>query len=236
MRPESRFCPAGIARWLLAASAGLLLAGCVTFPELATRSFSGRTLAEEMRIPPEPEVDVSYNVKIDREDPIGTFLSVGTNLAKASQATMARERMAEALRFVDVPEMVRIQAGESCVDGLDFRPAGSRARSDYILDIDILEYGLSVHSSGGVYFAMDARVHLFDTAGGEAVWNRNVHLNEPVSAEVFGVGGLVGDAITVTALAELSEEEMIRGFESLARETGRRIARRLEDDIYRARY
>jgi glycerol dehydrogenase-like iron-containing ADH family enzyme len=53
---------------------------------------------------------------------------------------------------------------------------------------------------------------------------------------MFGFGDIVGNIVTASELASLSDQDLAKGFEQMARDTARSIARTLEDDLYSARF
>lgn len=209
----------------------VLAAGCVSYPELATRPFVDRGIAAELRLTPLPQIDVSYDIRFDPDNPVGTVLSIGTNIAKAGHAEKAEERMLKALRGMDVPEIIRRETLAGVAFILRSNPVESSKNADYLLDIDIREYGMSAGSAGGVSFEVDVEIDLLDLSAGDAVWHDRTYINEPVSPELFGVNDIVGNVVSVGVLAELSESDIVRGFESLGREAARRITRELESDL-----
>ncbi len=62
------------------------MAGCATVNRLDPNVFRGARLSAAMQAPPEPRMQVSYDLTIDSRRPVLSALSVLTNLAKASQA------------------------------------------------------------------------------------------------------------------------------------------------------
>ena len=150
-----------------------------------------------------------------------------------SHAEKAEERMYGALELVDVP--VRSRARADCSIVLQARESTSPGPADYLLDIDIREYGVNASSSTAVHFRLSAMVHLRDTRDGVRVWERRVNVSEQVSPEILGVPDVVSDVLSVAVLAELSVDDIARGFEPLAREAARQIAGRLDRDLARER-
>lgn len=215
----------------------LLVASCATVNRFDEYRVEGTDIAADMRVPPEPEIASDYSVKIDNEDPIGTVLSVGTSIAKASQVSQATDRMREALDEVDVPTIVFEETFVGVAEALQARMVEDRHEADLFLDIEIKEYGISAGSSGG-HVALEMRVmaRLYHVPTGELIWRRNISHEDQANPYMFGIGGTAGNVLTAAALAELSTEEMIEGFDRLASSLAREIARRMENDLYDARY
>jgi hypothetical protein len=227
--------PLRIACALLTAAA--VFVSCTTVNNLDQYRFDGARVAADLRVPPEPEVRVSYSVDIDKENPVATAMSVGTSIAKAAEAQKAEKKMRNALRDVDVPRIVLDESFARSLDALDAEPATEKRYADYVLDIEIEEYGINAGSPGGaVSLSMTIVARMYHRKGGELVWRRRVDQDQPASPFMFGMDHIVGNVLTAGVLANLSEEQMAIGFERLALESARSVARRLEDDLYKALY
>ena len=82
---------------------------------------------------------------------------------------------------------------------------------------------------------MDVEVQLLDNRRGVRIWKARVKERQPITRTFFGLGKATGDVITAVALAKLSVEELVEGFEHLADYTADRITRKLRDDLVKAR-
>lgn len=220
-----------------AAAAILLLASCTTVNKLDRYRIENASLAADMRVPPEPTLAIDYSMRIDSKNPIATALSVGTTILKASEAQKAEALMREALRNVDVPGIVLDQSSQWCASALDARLAARGQKADYLMDLDIREYGIQAASPGSaVSLHMRLTATLYHNRSGEIVWRRNITVNDAASPQMFGVGHIVGNIVTAGALSSLSVSQLEEGFKNLANESARSIVRRLEKDFYRAKY
>jgi hypothetical protein len=212
----------------------LITAGCTTVNNLDHYRFNGKTLEKNMRVPPEPEVDIDFSVKADINDPIGSIFSIGTNILKASEAVKVRKRMVDALSNVNIPGIVETEVYSGFISVLDLFPGEERA--DYLLDMEIEEYGLFADSGSTVQFRMNIMVRLYHNASRELVWRRRIRHEEKASPYFFGFVNPVDNVITAGVLSELSEERIREGFERLAAEASRKTARKLERDLFKAVY
>jgi len=219
------------------ATLAALLASCSTVNRLERYDFKGATLAADMQTPPEPRVDVSYYVALDKHTPVYSALSVMTNLAKAGQTEKAAGTMRSALASVDVPEILLRESYAACAAALDAEQEPEGMRADYVLVLSIQDWGIRAHSFGS---AVSLRIHLTAglarSAGGELIWRRDIIVNDPASPAMFGLGRIVGNMVTATILSEMSEEDLARGFTELALRSARSVARQLENDLTSARY
>ncbi len=90
---------------LSAVIGALALVSCTTINRLGEFDLQDHTMAVQMRLPPEPNMDVHYY--IDFSSPFMAALSVGGNIAKAANADRVQTLMRQALQVVDVPGRVR---------------------------------------------------------------------------------------------------------------------------------
>ena len=221
----------------VAALACILIASCTTVNHLDRYKFDGATLAAEMRLPPQPKLDVHYHVYFNSQNPIGTALSIGTNFAKASSAGEAEPRMERALTTVDVPNIILKETFIGCATTLDAIVADSKRNADFLLNLEINEYGVDANSpAGGVRMQISLTARIYDNQRNELVWRRRIDRSESANPDMFGLGGTIGNVMTASALSNLSEAELEKGFRKLAEQTARTVARRLEDDLYKVRY
>jgi hypothetical protein len=223
--------------WLLVAMivGVFVVTSCSTVNELSEYKFGGTTVAGTMRTPPEPEIDGNYNVRIDANNPVLTFASVATNLAKANQIEKVEAKMMGALWQVDVPQLVWEETYTRCTRSLASEPVKSVGDSDYIFDLEIRRYGLEADSANAaVKIEIATTARLYATADRRLIWQRYISVRDPLSPEVFGAGTVVDTVITTAALAGLTEEQLAEGFRGAARTVAYKIAKELEDDIYAA--
>jgi ABC-type uncharacterized transport system auxiliary subunit len=234
MKKIAQILRAGCIAFLAAAA----LAACTTVNKFDSYRVEGSTVAVSMMKPPQPSMDVNYNVTIDAHNPVLTAISVGTNIAKANEAAKVAPMMRDALSNVDVPGIVLKEAYTACLAALDAYGEENKFAADYLLSLDIEEYGIHAHSySGEVTLSIDLTARLFHNASGELVWRRDFSMRKAASPVMFGFGNeVVGTIISAAALSNLSQEDLEDGFERLAEDAARSIARTLEDDIYNARF
>ena len=222
---------------LAAATVSVLLTSCTTINRLDRYEIEGATLATDMREAPEPRLGIDYHVRIDSKNPIGTALSVGTNLLKASEAEKAEANMLRALDSVDVPAIVLSETGRAAARALDADLVERSQRPELLLDLEIREYGIQAPSWGSaVTLHMSIVATLYHTKSRDTIWRRAVTVDDPASPQMFGMHQVVGDVITAGVLSSLTVEQLEEGFRALATESARSVSRRLEKDFYRAVY
>ena len=213
-----------------------LASACASTGMLGEYRFRGEALSGHMRTPPEPKVFADYPIRLDRDDPVGSVLSVGTSIAKAAGVRAAQQRLARALEAVDVPEEIRASVLEECAQVLGCEAVRRVDDSEFILSLEIREYGIDASSAkASAEFRVDLTATLVDGVDGREIWRTRVREEMPISPSVFGLGGSVGNIVSAATLADLSEEQIGRGLMKLARSVAYRVADRLARDLRRAR-
>ena len=220
-----------------AAAAVILLSSCTTINNLDRYRMENASLAADMGVPPRPRLDIDYSVHIDSRNPIATALSVGTTIIKASEAEKAEAYMREALETVDVPAIVLKETARACAAALDARLVGRGQRADYLLELDIREYGIQAPSWGSaVSLHLRMVASLYHTRSRDIVWRRSITVDDPANPQMFASGHIIGNIVTAGVLSSLTVEELEEGFRALCFESARSLTRRLERDFYRASY
>jgi hypothetical protein len=187
-------------------------------------------------MPPEPTVYADYAFNVDRSDPVGSVLRVGTTIAKAAEVRRAQERMERALAAVDVPEEIRRSSLEQCANVLGCDVADGSADSEFVLDLEIREYGIDAGSwNAAARFRVNLIAVLRDDFDGREIWRARLQESAAITPAVFGLGGAVGNIVSAVTLSELSEEDIGRGLMRLAQSVASRAADRLERDLRRSR-
>jgi hypothetical protein len=222
-----------IALFVLAAT---LLASCATVNRLDDIRLDNAALASVLAPPPPPSLDTWYNLGIDTHDPVGTALRVGSSIVMAAEAKKAGERMREALEEVDVPAALLEESSARCARALGADRVDDTRDADFVLDLEIEEYGIDAPSWGGaVALQIDLTVRLYERRSRDLVWRRHVGVHQKATPEVFGLPAAAENILTAAMLASLSTEEMARGFEYLAHDAARIVGNTLERDLRKAR-
>lgn len=211
---------------------GLLVTGCVTY-DLSPYEFADRTLAAEVRIAPGARVDADFFVDLDPNNPIGSVLSIGTTIAKAGEVEAAQDRLDRAMEITDIRSIAEQELEAFAEFSLGSIIVGRRPDAEYYLRVDIDEYGVESDSFGGaVEFRLDGRAELYHEAQRELIWATGLRIREEANPSFFGLPAAAGNVLSAAALAELTESDMVRGLESLAKEAAREISEDIEQSIY----
>ncbi|MBU8912788.1 MAG: hypothetical protein KOO61_02110 [Spirochaetales bacterium] len=210
------------------------LSGCVS-TELASYDFDDLAMTVDARVAPDAEIDASYSIVVDPDDPVRTALSIGSSLAKANQVAQVESKLREALRETDMRAIVEDELVEFVQTTFDARVVENRRAADLQLLIDVESYGIDAGGPGsGIEFQLSAVAMLFDLRSGDRIWRTSESVSEPVSGDVFGLPPVAGNVLSAVRLSELTEKEIADGLERLARDAAWDIGLELERDIYRA--
>ena len=220
----------------IAAATAVLLASCVTVNRLDDIRLDGARLAAVLAPPPPPSLDTWYDLGFDSHNPIGTVLRIGSSIVLAAEADKAADRMRVALDRVGVPEVVFEESSARCARALGANQVRETRDADFVLDIEIEEYGIDAPSWGAaVSLDMSVTARLFERRTHDLVWQRHVSVAQQASPDVFGLPSAAENIFTAAMLARLTTDEMARGFENLAHYAARAIGNRLERDLTKAR-
>ena len=222
---------------LSAAAFVLAVASCTSINRLGEYDLQGKSLASEMRLPPQPEMDVHYNVDFDFKNPLGMAINFGTNIAKAANAEKADPLMRDALLAVDVPTIVRDEAYSSSLSVLGAFQEDDMDQADYLLDLEIERYGIHAGSwSSAVTLRIKLTARIYRSEGREVIWRRDLEVDRHATPAMFGLPASIGNIVSASALAGLSEQDLEYGFSELAHDAALTVARTLQDDLYSARF
>jgi len=224
-------------RYAVVLTVGLVMgfAGCAS-TELALYDFDDLSMTVDARVAPDAEIDASYSIVVDLEDPVRTALSIGSSLAKANQVALVESKLRAALRETDIHGIVEDELSDFVETTLGVRVVERRPAADLQLLLDVESYGIDAGGPGsGIEFELSVVATLFDLASGDRIWRTRESVSEPVSADLFGLPPVAGNVLSAVRLSELTEEEIAHGLDRLARDAAWDVGLELERDIYRAR-
>lgn len=217
-----------------------LISSCATVNELQQFDFRGRSLGLVAVAAPAPTVRTRYDVNVDLNRPVETFINVGTNLAKANEAADAEKKLRAALSNVNIPQLIADAVYRDAVSTLGTRATtGGTVPSDgdVVLRIETRHYGIEASSYGEVSFVISVDARLYTSAQspnhGRLLWERSIERRDRLSPSVFGLGGAVGNVVTISVLDTLTDQQIVDGLNRLAGSTARAIGDRLNRDFYR---
>lgn len=215
--------------------AALLLSSCVTVNNLDEFSFTDAEMNQRVSVPHAPEVHLSRtSIPGSSNDGILQAVEIGANIVTGLKEAEYEQRLYETLDSRLVEAALRDEFVPPSMTLLGAREAMEGARGEYLLEVEVREYG--IHSSGGgIYFhlTLEARIHHF--ASGNLVWRRRISEDYAASPSFFGLNDVISTAITIRTLDTLSDEQLSEGFDRLARNSAYEMSRRLRRDLFKKR-
>jgi hypothetical protein len=202
--------------------AAFVVAGCTSSDALVKQDLAGKRIAATAAIPPEPYVfhHMLAAARVYPHDPQGRP-PAGAAAAEQRRVERLERTLRGAAKQVDVA--LRIADGLVQTATRDLGTAVSRTvdAADYVLDIRVYHYGLTMRSSHlPASFFIEAEAVLTDPAGEEVLWQERI--------ERTGVH-LTGQ-LTGAEMAHATEKLLAVELEHLADD----VAARLSRDLRRA--
>lgn len=223
-------------RLIIAAVTVVALLGACASAELAERRFEGESMRLIVRTVPGARVRADYDFFFDPDDPVGTIISIGTSVAKATQVEAARRKMDAALAELDIATILEEEVGDYFTAVMEMRITESRTRATYAMNVEVDEYGISASGPGSnVEFVLNGSAELYDAGTGDRIWRERFRRSEDVSPSFFGLPPAAGNVFSAAMLADLTEEEIAIGIERVTRDAAWEVAEEFERDLYRAR-
>jgi hypothetical protein len=223
-------------RPVLTALAVVVVAGaCGPSHLLREYDFAGGTLAVETDLPAYPDV-LMGPVTTDSRDPVQMVLDVATRAARELQVGTLEEKLDSAAARLDLGARIRARAGQRAGRYLGATVQDDVLSADYVLEFNILEYGLSATDwDATAYFFMDGEALLRDVGTGAEIWRAEVGANSPLGPAIYSAPRNAREVVTAAVLADLSVDDLVRALEELADFTVTQVTNRLRDDLREAR-
>jgi len=199
--------------------------------------FRGRSVAVATIAPPHPEVVTDADLDIDRENPLGSLLRVGSELVREAEARRLQARMDSAAAAVDVSGRMGRRILQTAARHLRAEPVEDGRAADFEFEVRVERYGIVAASwTSGAYFDFEGDVLLLDGKTGRIVWETHVRARDPVRTGAFGSDErAIDNVVTAVALARMSAGEVERAFESLADYAADAVLRKFTEDLDEAR-
>ena len=215
----------------------LTLTACGSSNRLAEYDFRDNTVAGIPSGHMGPSVHTDTPVFIDRKDVFGSFLRLGTTIAKEIEIEKLQTRLDSAMIRVDVPGEIKYNTISGCSGYFHFRPVENNRDADFLFDFYVKNYGIDAQSfESNVFFKIDMTVYLIDNRTGTQIWKTGIKEREPMTYSIFFPESYTaGNILTALKLSRLSVEELSKGFKYLADFSAERIITKLKNDFLKSR-
>lgn len=220
---------------LAVVSAALLGVGaCGPSHRLGEYDFRGATLAAVAELPASPDILTGPLFVPTPSNPVDAIVQVGSRVAREISARSVRDKLAGAERRVNIEAILEDEAQRRASRYLRTEVSASTSDSDFLLEIYVANYGIEATDwDASAYFFMDAEATLLDQGAALVVWSAGVKAREPVGPEIYGEA-VIRDVVTAAAIADLSEDEMVRVLERLSQFAATQITDELRADLREA--
>ena len=201
---------------------------------LAEYDFAGGALALVDLGTPRP-VLLTGEMDVETEEgALEAVLDAGSRVAKEASARKARSRLDSAARRVDMGEMMADRILERGSRYLGTRPVEAEAEADFLLELDVRDYGIDARSGRDARLFVVADVILLERETGREIWSTEVRGRDRLVPSVEGVD-LPPDIFTAGGLTRISVDDFERILRGLADVSADAVADRLREDLRDAR-
>lgn len=209
-------------------------AACGGGHRLSEYDFAGGTLAMvDLGTP--PPVLLTGDVDVDTDEgALGAVLDAGSRAAKELSARKAGARLDSASRRVDMGEEMAERILERGSRYLGTTPAESEAEAEYLLELDVRDYGIDARGGRDARLFVVADVILLERRTGREIWNTEVRGRDRLVPSVEGVD-LPSDIFTAGGLTRISVDEFEGILRGLADVSADAVADQLREDLRDAR-
>lgn len=210
-------------------------AACGGKHHLEEYRFFDRTLGVSFIEPPEAELKHGwYNV-----DPGGNAIQnvvqAGAKVAKELEARRALSRLDSAEQAVDLTELLANGTAQRASRYLGTRAATDVDAADYVLEIEMREFGIDARSNSATYLYSRAEAILIDRRSGREIWSKKVKGTDRLTPYIVGTMDAPSAIFTAATLHTVSVAQFQRALEQLVVNTSNRIANELRADLRDAR-
>ena len=203
-----------------------ILSGCISSHKLARHNLDGKTVYITSNIPEAPFADFDMTIydKVGNEVPVfqrqpesnASGLPPLVMHAPAANDIIEEEDRTETHILIDsvlsersLSDQLLQFAEVLSTQQFRFEPVASEDEADYILDLEIHDYGIGADSwTTTVFFEISATVTLTDQNTKKSIWQEEVHDLVTVSKAILQAGMPQDKTQTPALLAEKSYEEI----------------------------
>lgn len=211
------------------------LAACGGKHHLEEYRFSQRTLGVSFIEPPQAELKHGwYNV-----DPGGNAIQnvvqAGAKVAKELEARRALSRLDSAEKAVDLTDLLANGTAQRASRYLGTSAATDVEVADYVLEVEMKEFGIDARSNNATYLYSRAEAVLLDRRSGREIWSKTVKGTDRLTPFIVGTMDAPSAIFTAATLHTVTVAQFQRALEQLVVLTSNRIASELREDLRDAR-
>lgn len=215
--------------------ASLVLASCGGHNHLSRYVFTHRALAVVYYAPPAPELQTGWYDVRGVHTPVDAVLRAGSGIAKEVEGGKARARLDSASDRVDVTSRMSQRTLERMSRYLGTHPVSTPDSADYLLEVNMHDFGIDARGQSTAYLYMDAEAVLIDSHTGHEIWNLNVHGHDRLTPFVRAGEHVPTGIITAGVLHTVSVDDFQRVLEQLSDYSSDVITSNLRDALWDVR-
>ncbi|HEX6964668.1 MAG TPA: hypothetical protein VF166_02640 [Gemmatimonadaceae bacterium] len=167
-------CRRAAGRASLALVASVVLASCGGHNHLERYAFTNRALAVVYLAPPSPDLETGiYNLR-HVHTPLDAVVRAGSDVAKEVEGRKARARLDTASTRVNPVDRMSQRTLDRASRYLGTRAVQTPDSADYLLEVNLTDYGIDARGQSAAYLYMKAQVVLLDHHDGHEIWDSNV--------------------------------------------------------------
>jgi hypothetical protein len=221
-----------LSRLLFVVAIWATVVSCTSVNRLSEYDFNGKSLFVAPPTLASPDVHMNADAETaDSTSFLGGLLELGSAIASEASAQEARSKLEKAYSDFDEQALIvePIAGRASRYLGTDL--AETENDADYVIYLDIRRQGVAIQKGvlqSSLVMVMDGQIRMVDNLDGREIWKRNVKERRTLTS---GISGILGDMQVLSALSDMSEDELADGLESISRQLTQAVARELSDDM-----
>lgn len=220
---------------LALASVVVTAAACGPRHHLEDYAFAGRSIAVVPISAAGPQL-YTTRPSISTDNSVLAAIEAGSAIAVRLEAGRARTRLDSAAARVDVPGRMADRALDRAARYLRTTPVPSEAEADYVLEIDLLRYGIDASTSSAASLFVLGEAILLDGRTGREIWSREVSAWEALTTTTGIDGAAAADGIMSAALlSTITVDEFADILDRLASYAADVMTAELREDLRDAR-
>jgi hypothetical protein len=193
--------------------------------------FTDKTLALVFIEPPSPELLHGWHHLDARDNAIQAVVRAGAGVAKEVEARRASDRLDSAAIRVDVTARLAQRTLERASRYLGTRTVTTPESADYVLEIQMLSFGIDARSNNAAYLFTRAEAVLLDRRTGREIWSEDVRGTDRMTPYAVGTRDIPGSIITAGTLHTVTVADFQRALEQLTTYTSNLITDELREKL-----
>jgi hypothetical protein len=183
---------------------------------LAEYSFADRSLGLVYVAPPAPALYTAGYGAPHTDDVVMAVVQAGASVVKEVEARRARSRLDSASSRVNVADLLAKRTIERAARYLGMRPAGASETADFVLEVQMRNFGIDASGASAAYLYTNAEAVLLDRRTGREIWSAKVHGSDRLTPVVRGPDKVPGAIITAGTLTTISVADFQQALDQLA--------------------